>query len=424
MIDIDFDNLSSLVNPVYFKYLENYRPIQIYKGGAGAGKSMWIPQKIIYNMVSYPGFNVMCIRKINAENHQSTFAEMQKCITNFGLDDEFIINRSKGQEEIVFKGNKNKIIFKGLSEVRKLKSITFATGDLVCIWVEEADELTEDDYNELELRLRGIGKIQKHIILSFNPIDSDHWIKKRFFDRKIKTNDGYICETTYKDNLFIDEVYKKRLESYKDIDYYYYQVYCLNQWGSRKGATVFNNLLIHDFDIPEWDYSNRRNGLDFGYNHATALMQDGFIDNELYLYNEFYYIQTNNDRCIEQTHNAGFPTDSVIAADSASPDKIAEWSNKYPLIYGVTKVKDYLRMGIDYLKALPRIHIHETRCPNAAREFPRLKYKQIKHKEKGLITLDQVVELDDDTVAAVRYSQEEFLPTKFQKAVFIKGAIR
>jgi phage terminase large subunit len=424
MITIDFTNLSDLCNKAYFKYLEDYRPTQIYKGGAGAGKSMWIPQKLIYNIVMYSGFNVMCVRKVNAENHQSTFAEMCKCISIFGLDNEFVINKSKGQEEIVFKGNKNKIIFKGLDDVRKLKSITFSTGDLVCIWCEEGDELTEDDFNELEIRLRGIGKIPKHIILSFNPIDFDHWIKKRFFDRKLKRNDGYICETTYKDNRFLDNVYKKRLESYKDIDYYYYQVYCLNQWGSRKGATVFKNIEIHDFDFKEYDYTNKRYGLDFGYNHAEALVGCGYIDNELYLFQEFYYLQTNNNICVKKTYDAGLPTDIMIAADSARPDNIAEWQESYPGVYGVKKKKGYLSMGIDYLKALPKIHIHATNCPNSAREFPRLKYKQIKHKEKGLITLDQVVEIDDDTIAATRYSQEEFLSDGFKEAVFIKGAIR
>ena len=46
--------------------------------------------------------------------------------------------------------------------MRKLKSITFKTGPLVFIWIEEADEATEDDFNELEIRLRGRSKMPKH----------------------------------------------------------------------------------------------------------------------------------------------------------------------------------------------------------------------------------------------------------------------
>ena len=47
-------------------------------------------------------------------------------------------------------GNDSMIIFCGLDDVEKLKSIYNITG----IWVEEPSELLESDFNQLDIRLR------------------------------------------------------------------------------------------------------------------------------------------------------------------------------------------------------------------------------------------------------------------------------
>ena len=92
------------------------------------------------------------------------------------------------------------------------------------------------------MRLRGKGT-KKQIVISFNPIDINHWLKKRFFDR---TDDNIeIFHSTYKNNDFLDDDYKKLLESYKETDEYYYNVYCLGQWGVL-GKTVFDARKINE----------------------------------------------------------------------------------------------------------------------------------------------------------------------------------
>lgn len=415
---IDFTGLYSCINKAYHEYLEDYRRYQIYKGGAGAGKSVFISQKIIYNICCEEGFNVLCVRKVSANNHDSNFAELNKCINEWDLSKEFKINKSKGNEEIVFLPNGNKILFRGLDDPEKIKSITFETGDLVCVWIEEASEISEDDLKALNLRLRGISELSKHIILSFNPIDSDHWIKKRFFDNRLEEEDGYICETTYLDNMYLDEEYKAELEGLKDLDYYYYMVYALNQWGKRTGASVFENIEVHDFDIPENDYSNMCFGMDFGFNHANTLMGTGYIDGELYIFTEFYYKRMLNKDFIQSVDNSKrYEKSYPITSESAEPDKVAEWAQAGFDVRPARKGKGSLMEGINYLKSLPKIHIHKSNCPNAAREFLNFKYKQLKD---GTI-LDEVVEIDDDTIAAVRYGNEHLFQTKNVKPVFTKG---
>ena len=134
----------------------------------------------------------------------------------------------------------NEVAFAGLDDVEKIKSITFENGELTHIWVEEATETQEADINQLKVRLRG-GKSKKQIVLSFNPINIQHWIKKHFIDSKLAT----VCFSTYKDNKFLTDDDRKALEDLKFIDEYTYNVYCLGQWGIL-GKTVFDARAIQN----------------------------------------------------------------------------------------------------------------------------------------------------------------------------------
>ena len=52
-----------------------------------------------------------------------------------------------------------------------------------------------------------------------------------------------MLRTTYKDNRFLDAEYTALLESYKVTDPYYYNVYCLGEWGVY-GKTIFDKYRV------------------------------------------------------------------------------------------------------------------------------------------------------------------------------------
>jgi len=93
----------------------------------------------------------------------------------WGLDSIFKINKS---EMTMTCFNGSVLLFKGIDDPEKIKSIDGITS----IWIEEASELTLEDFTQLDLRLRGITEVAKQIILSFNPVSAEHWLKKRFFE--------------------------------------------------------------------------------------------------------------------------------------------------------------------------------------------------------------------------------------------------
>ena len=226
MIDVKISK--EVFNEKYIPYLNDNSRYLVFYGGGSSGKSYNIVERYLYKCMSKK-MNLLVVRQTGNTNRDSTFALFKQIINDWKINSLFHIT------DLRLKCiNGNEIIFRGLDDAEKLKSVTFENGELTDVWVEEATETREADINQLKVRLRG-GTSEKQMVLSFNPININHWIKKHFIDSGIAT----VCHSTYKDNKFLTEEDKKTLEKFKDIDPYYYKVYCLGQWGVL-GKTYFN----------------------------------------------------------------------------------------------------------------------------------------------------------------------------------------
>lgn len=206
----------------------------VLKGGGGSGKSIFAGRKILERAVSEPGHRFLVCRKVARTLRESCFKQLLGQLAEFYPASGYRANKT---DMGITLPNGSEILFAGLDDAEKLKSIYNITG----IWVEEASELLESDFNQLDIRLRGRTREYQQIILSFNPISINHWLKKRFFDRADKR--AYIHESTYKDNRFLNESAKRTLEAFRETDEYYYTVYCLGMWGVT-GKTVFDAKAI------------------------------------------------------------------------------------------------------------------------------------------------------------------------------------
>lgn len=221
-------------NPVYLPYLDDDSRYLVFYGGGSSGKSYYIAQRYIYRMLTRK-MNLLVVRQTGNTNRDSTFALFKQVISNWNMNSLFDITDLR-----IKCRNGNEVIFRGLDDTEKIKSTTFENGELTDIWCEEATEMLEADINQLKVRLRG-GKSKKQMVLSFNPVDINHWIKRHFIDSGLAT----VCHTTYKDNKFLTDEDKQTLEDFKRTDPYYYQVYCLGEWGVL-GKTFFNAKNISE----------------------------------------------------------------------------------------------------------------------------------------------------------------------------------
>lgn len=375
-------NVDVELNPAFKKIYRNESRYRVLYGGAGSGKSYFIAQEIILNMIMSGDYDYLIVRKVGRTIRHSVFRLLQSIISEWNLNDYFTINKS---DMHITSSSGSVLISSGLDDVEKLKSIANITN----IWIEEASEITQEDFQQLDLRLRGKSKINKQITLSFNPVSSQSWLKRYFFDREPENTT--IIKTTYKDNRFIDEEYKKVIEELKETDYTYYQIYGLGNWGT-PGNLIYHNYKVTE-NMPE-QFDEIIYGLDFGYNNPSALVKVGLKDKNVYILQELYESKLTNADLIEKLKSLIENKNSNIYGDTAEPQRIEEISRAGYNIYPSDKsVKD----GIDYVKR-QKIYIHPD-CDNVIAEMQTYKWKE----DRNGNVLDEPVKFRDHLMDALRY---------------------
>ena len=258
-------------NDKYLPYLDNEDRYLLFYGGGSSGKSYFIVERYVKKLLSQK-INLLVVRQTGNTNRDSTFALFKQVISQWGVSSLFDVTDLRIRCQ-----NGNEVIFRGLDDTEKIKSTTFENGELTDIWVEEATECFEEDINQLKVRLRG-GKSKKQMVLSFNPVNINHWIKRHFIDSKLAT----VCHSTYKDNKFLTQDDIEALENFKDTDPYYYNVYCLGLWGVL-GKTFFNAEKI-SHRLTQIKEPIKRGSFIYDYNGLKitnirfVASEDGFID--------------------------------------------------------------------------------------------------------------------------------------------------
>lgn len=389
-------DLRKLVNDIYEPYLDNDKRYLVLYGGAGSGKSVFAVQKLIFRCLKETGHNFLVIRKVSRTQKESTFALFIKILTDFGILEHCKINRTDYTIGLPFVNSR--VIFMGCDDPEKLKSIAGVTG----MWIEEATELNFADFEELDRRLRGDTKFYKQIILTFNPISMLHWLKKHFFDTtdKYTLENTSILKTTYKDNRFLDEAYVRKLESYKTVDQFFYNVYSLAEWGILENL-VFYNWTVEDLSGIKDEFNKYYYGLDFGYSvDPVAYIKVAVKDDRVYVLDEHYETGLTNDRIAQMLKAKSM--NSYIMCDSAEPKSIAELRNYGIEAVGVKKGKDSVNHGIQWLKQ--KKIVVDNRCMNMVNELQLYKWDENKDRIK-----DVPIDMYNHLIDALRYSLEELM---------------
>lgn len=309
-----------------------------------SGKSHIVARKKLYRLLSETTckHNILIIRKVDRTIKRSVFALMKNIISKWGLLSEFDINQT--DKTMIYRPTGAQFMFSGLDDVEKLKSIEGVTS----IWVEEATELTQEDFEQLDLRLRGNTGALKQIILTLNPISDQHWIKKVFFDDPI---DGcFTLKTTYLDNSFIDDEYKMVMENKKKTNPRYYNIYALGNWGTAEGL-IFNRVSQRLIRPEELEGLECVQGLDFGYTNDPSAFNQTYVDMEnkrLLVYDGFYRKGMSNAEIAQEIKNL-LAHRHMTTADSSEPKSIDYIKKKGVRIEGAKKGKDSINAGIDFL---------------------------------------------------------------------------
>ena len=382
-----------LFNETYYPYLLDYKHrYEVYYGGAGSGKSVFVAQKLIFKALNQKR-KILVIRKVGTTLKDSVFQLINDTLKEWKIYNLCQVNLST---YTITLPNDSVFLFKGLDDREKIKSIT----DITDIWCEEATELAEDDYTQLDLRLRTL-KPDLQLICSFNPVSKANWVYKKWFASSVQPNgDTFILKTTYKDNRFLPKAYINALEEKQKTNYSYYKIYALGEFCSLD-KLVFSNWETADFD-------NRQIngvllvGLDFGFVNDTTALIASLLDEEnkrLYIFKEWGATGKTNKEIADVITALGF-SKSVIIADSAEPKSIEELRRDgISRIRESTKGKDSIIHGIQKLQNY-KIIVHPA-CEKIITEFENYSWK--KDKQSGEY-INQPIDEFNHFIDALRYS--------------------
>lgn len=390
-------------NEIYLKYqLNNKNRYQIYYGGSSSGKSFSLAQRTVLDVLKGDR-NYLIVRNVQSTIKRSCLNEITKAINAFGVRNYFDINKT--DMIITCNLNQKQILFCGLDDVEKVKSITPIDGVITDIWVEEATECEYKDIKQLDKRLRGRSNVVKRLTLSFNPILQDHWLYTEYFgiweDNKqyVEKDNVSILKTTYKDNRFLTSDDITALEN--ETDKYYYEVYTLGNWGVL-GAIIFKNWKVEEFSDIETTFNNYRHGVDWGFAEDPFAYIKPHYDKtrkRLYICDEIEAVGLLNSESAPMVKERA--RHERVICDSAEPKSVAEYKSLGINAKGAKKGPGSIEYGIKFLQGL-EIIVH-PRCKNFKTEISKYKYKE----DKNGNVLPVPVDKDNHLIDALRYAMED-----------------
>ena len=391
MINLNIDK--SVFNDAYYPYLKDYsHRYEVYYGGAGSGKSVFVCQKLIVKACSSKR-KILVIRKYGTTLKDSVFDLFYNTLSKWKILPYCKVNFSSYTISLP---NGSVFLFKGLDDSEKIKSIT----DITDIYIEEATELSDDEFTQLDLRLRAMaGYLQ--LIVSFNPVSKVNWVYRKWFASKNKTYENtLIIHTTYKDNKFLPKAYIDALEEKQRTNYVYYKIYALGEFATLD-KLVFTNWRIEEFDHAKLE-GDLLVGLDFGFVNDTSALVASILDEQnkkIYIFQEWGAKGKTNQELAKVVKSLGF-SKSVIIADSAEKKSIEEIKRE-----GITRIresvkgKDSIIHGVQMLQNY-EIIVHPL-CTEIVTEFENYSWK--KDKSTGLY-VNEPVDAFNHYIDALRYS--------------------
>jgi phage terminase large subunit len=342
----------------------------INEGGSRSSKTYSLCQLMIIYCLQNNNKVVSVIRKTFPALRATVLRDFIEILKDIGLYKQEMHNKS---EHIYTFANGSMVEFFSVDDEQKIRG---RKRDIA--WCNEANELYFDDFTQLNMRT------ESKLIFDYNPSDSASWLYE------LPAEDSVKIKSTYKDNPFLPESIKAQIEDLKRTDEALYQIYAL-------GEKAISKSNIYS----QWSFVAHRPakfvkyvyGIDFGYNHPTALMRVYYCDNDIYIEPVIYESYLTTTMLIEKLATLNIEQTVTILADYSRPEIIQEMNIAG---YDVQNANKVVKKGIDNLKTFGVI------CQDD--KAIRREYENYKWKKIGDFITDEPVKLFDDAMDAIRYA--------------------
>jgi len=342
----------------------------INEGGSRSSKTYSLCQLVIIYCLQNNNKVVSIIRKTFPALRATVlrdFIEILKELNIYSVEDH---NKS---EHIYTFPNGSIVEFFSVDDEQKIRG---RKRDIA--WCNEANELYFDDFTQLNMRT------ESKLIFDYNPSESTSWLYE------LPQDESIMIKSTYKDNPFLPQSIRAQIEDLKRTDEALYQIYALGEKAISK-SNIYSNWSF----IPHRParFVNYVYGLDFGYNHPTALMRVYWCDNDIYIEPVIYESYLTTPMLIDKMQSFNIEKTVTIVADYARPEIIAELNNAG---YDVQNANKVVKKGIDNIKTFGVL------CQDD--KAIRKEYENYKWKKVGDMITDEPVKMWDDAMDAIRYA--------------------
>ncbi len=342
----------------------------INQGGSRSSKTYSLCQLLTVWCLQNPNKVVSIVRKTFPALRATVMRDFFEVLKDLNLYEKSSHNMS---ENIYRFPNGSLVEFFSIDDEQKVRGRKRDIG-----WCNEANELWFEDFQQLNMRT------EYKLIFDYNPSDSSSWLYE------LPKDESVLIKSTYKDNPFLPESIKRQIEDLKRTDEALYQIYALGEKAISK-TNIFNTWEF----IPKRPerFTNFVYGLDFGYNHPTALIRVYWYDGDIYIEPVIYESYLTTSELIERFKQLNIEANTDILADYSRPEIIAEMQNAG---FNVNNANKNVKSGINAVKTF-KVYCQED--DNLKKEYNNYKWKKV-----GDNITDEPVKLYDDAMDAVRYA--------------------
>jgi phage terminase large subunit len=253
------------------------------------------------------------------------------------------------------------------------------------LWVDEAQELSEDDAFQLGIRTT------EKIIYSYNPsFGPTHWLYKNRTE-----DDVTLFHTTYKNNPYLSKDQVKAIEALQNRSEKYYRIYGLGEFaGNDKQIFQFDTCEADDIDENELlCYS-----IDYGFvNDETAVIKLYRRGDKLYIKEMLYEKGLTTNDIADKLNRMGIGKIEIFA-DSAEPRLNEELYRMGFNIKAVKKGPDSISFGIKQMMNWDLVATKDS--TNLINEL----YSYEWQTDKEGNTIDKPIDAYNHLIDALRYA--------------------
>jgi len=342
----------------------------INEGGSRSSKTYSLCQLMVIYCLQNSGKVVSIIRKTFPALRATVLRDFIEILKEMGI---YSLDSHNKSEHIYTFSNGSIVEFFSVDDEQKIRG---RKRDIA--WCNEANELYFDDFTQLNMRT------EFKLIFDYNPSDSSSWLYE------LPKEESILIKSTYRDNPFLPNSIRAQIEDLKRTDEALYQIYALGEKAISK-SNIYSNWTFLSHRPAR--FVNYVYGLDFGYNHPTALMRVYWCDNDIYIEPVIYESYLTTTMLIEKLQAIGIEQTVTIMADYSRPEIIQEMNIAGFDVQNANKV---VKKGIDNVKTFG-VFCQDHK--DLKREYENYKWKKI-----GDFITDEPVKLFDDAMDAVRYA--------------------